>query len=526
MSFIPSAQQQAFFTWIKDASGSLVLEAVAGAGKSTTLLEGTARMEGYIFLGAYGKAAADDLKEKAREKGFEKQTLRIGTIHSQCSRTWAGAAPDAKLDEKKVPNLVRALAENPLTDKALANVLATYSGIICKMVSLGKGFLMGVPGGDPATAKARDVHNVVVWDKLGAFYSAWEDLPEDVHAQDIIPAIIAVFEASARMCMSCIDFDDQIYAPLRFNARFFKQDWVLGDEWQDANPARREAVRRMLKPGGRAVFCGDSRQAIYGFTGAGSDSLDRTAAAFSASRLPLTVTYRCPKAVVAYVHQWVSHIEAHPDAPEGVVRTLAPAKDADGKDMPWFLAQRPEPTDAILCRYNKPLVDLAFAMLRNGIACKVEGRDIGKNLVTLATRWKVTTLNALQNKLEAYRVKETEKAGDNERKAQDVADRVDTLMVFVDACRAKGQHSLDCVVAEINALFADNVKGVTTLCSGHKSKGREWGRVYWLQAACRTKRALQPWEQTQEDNISYVIGTRVEGARGAGELILVPEGLS
>jgi hypothetical protein len=100
---------------------------------------------------------------------------------------------------------------------------------------------------------------------------------------------------------------------------------------------------------------------------------------------------------------------------------------------------------------------------------------------------------------------------------------VETLGVFIESCRSKGKHTVSDLVAEIEALFADGVKNVTTLCSGHKSKGREWGRVYWIQHTVRTKRPLQPWENEQENNINYVIASRVEGVHGAGELWLVPE---
>ena len=68
-----------------------------------------------------------------------------------------------------------------------------------------------------------------------------------------------------------------------------------------------------------AGFVGDRHQAIYGFTGADSDSLDLIAAAVSAKQLPLTTTFRCPKAVVTYAQQYVNHIQAAETAPEGVV---------------------------------------------------------------------------------------------------------------------------------------------------------------------------------------------------------------
>ncbi len=41
------------------------------------------------------------------------------------------------------------------------------------------------------------------------------------------------------MCREMIDFDDMILAPLYFKAKFWPKDWILVDESQDTNPARR-----------------------------------------------------------------------------------------------------------------------------------------------------------------------------------------------------------------------------------------------------------------------------------------------
>ena len=218
------------------------------------------------------------------------------------------------------------------------------------------------------------------------------------------------------------------------------------------------------------------------------------------------------------MHQWVNHIQAHPDAPEGVVRSIEGLALQGEKIVPWFEAEAPSPDSAILCRYTKPLIETAYAMLREGRACKVEGRDIGKGLINLATRWKVQTLDALEKKLETYRKKMIAKAraSKNERAEQDVNDRVDTVLIFVERTRAKGGEKVAALVLEIEALFADDVAGVTTLSTGHKSKGREWSTVYWLQVPARGKRALQAWEEEQEKNLKYVMGTRAQN-----ELVLV-----
>ena len=165
-----------------------------------------------------------------------------------------------------------------------------------------------------------------------------------------------------------------VYLPLILPVRPFKFRTVIVDEAQDTNPARRMLVALLLAPGGRVIAVGDQHQAIYGFTGADNDSLDLIGQQFKAANMNLTVTYRCPKAIVNFVHQWVDHIQAHESAPEGTVSVLGAVDDS-------FV---PQASGAILCRNTKPLVALAFNFIRRRIACKIEGRDIGKGLIKLA----------------------------------------------------------------------------------------------------------------------------------------------
>jgi superfamily I DNA/RNA helicase len=499
--FTPSAQQARFFEWVEAEHGSAALIAVAGAGKTTTLIQALKRMQGNVFLGAYNRSAADDMKAKATAAGAARRGLFISTFHGAGNTAWMRAYPKCQLSKHKVDDIISTITDNLPTTMEVQN-WETQRKFINKMVSIGKQFLMGV---------VRDMNNTSVWLKLIEHFQADEDLEEGVDLVAAVARVAQVSQQSMEMCPTIIDFDDMIFAPIAYNLRMFKNDWVLIDEAQDSNVARRELAKRMLKAGGRLVAVGDPRQAIYGFQGAGSDSLERIMQQFNCIELPLTTTYRCPKSVVKYVQQWVSHIQAADSAPEGeVVHYRSPKPPAGEKVKPWFLVEQPTANDAVLCRYTKPLVDLAFKMIRNGIPCKMEGRDIGQGLIQMATRWKVKTLDALENKLATWQAKELDKAEAkrNEDKAQSIIDKCDTLRVFIERCRAKGSHSVDCVVLEIQDLFADNVKGILTLCSGHRSKGREWATVYWIRTELRTRRDLLPWEVQQEANINYVMGTR------------------
>lgn len=267
----------------------------------------------------------------------------------------------------------------------------------------------------------------------------------------------------------------------------------------------------MLKRGGRLIAVGDRHQAIYGFTGADADALDLIGDAVSAVRMPLTVTYRCPKAVVKYAHQYVSHINAHKSAPEGIVRNITTP-----------LIQEAKSGDAILCRFNAPLVKYAYSFIAAGIAVKVEGREIGTGLKTLARRWKSKTFTQLLDNLDKYQDRETAKyrAKEQESKAVGVEDKVTCLKILINRIQStKIQGSpVDLICAEVDKIFADNVgDDVVLLSSIHKSKGREWTNVFWLQTG-PSKWARKDWELDQENNLCYVAATRAKF-----QLILVPE---
>ena len=512
--FAPSAEQQAYFDWLRTGRGSALLEAVAGSGKTTTLVQGLPFMRGNIFFGAFGKDAATDIQTKARKAKVDRQGIRMSTMHSAGFGAFRQAFPRVAVDDRKVFNLCKNLAQAMPADRER---IERSIGFIGKMVSYARQYLFGCAG-------YPDADDMDEWKVLAEHFSADADLIEDVPLEEAIGWAQTVFAKSRVQCETLIDFDDMIFAPIAYGCKFFQNDWVIGDEWQDANPARREIAKRLLRPGGRAVFVGDDRQSIFGFTGASHDSLAVTAKMFDCHRLSLSVTYRCPKTVVNFVKTYIDPsytIRAHENAVDGAVRhvtyTVAPAGQPQ---TPWFQQDMPNIEDAILCRYTKPLIATAYAMIKCGIACKVEGRDLGKNLIALARLWKISNIRTLKERLATYLDREIGKARaqGSEKREQEITDRVETLGIFIQRCETLGKTLINDVVAEIEALFADNVTDMIRLSTGHKAKGREWPRVFWLRTGRRQQR--KEWETISERNIEIVIATRP-----LGELILVPENI-
>jgi len=484
-----SEQQAAFLDWSVNGTGSCVLEAVAGAGKTTVLLAAAEQMPGAVAIMAYNKKIAVEIEGKLKKKGVDGKKAKAGTVHSFGFGAYRKANARVKVEGFKVANLV----ENLLPQN---HPLEKYSEMVVKLVSLAKQTALGIFGSVEDTAE---------WFAIADHYDVFESDNGPVPAEELVETAKLALRASNAQ-KEIIDFDDMIYLPLLFRLPFFQYDVVMVDEAQDTNAARRALVRAMVRKGGRVIAVGDRHQAIYGFTGADANSLDLIANDFNCERLPLTITYRCPKNVVAFSQRWVSHITAAEAAPEGTVSATT---------VPEFMKRNDLNGDAaILCRVTKPLVSLAFQLIRARIPCRIEGRDIAAQIKKLITRWKVADLDALEVKLDDFLAKETTKllAKKQEAKLAVVEDSVETIRVIIDQCRQEGKETISDATAYVDSMFADDVTGLLVLSTIHKAKGREWEKVFWLDrpGTCPSKWARQEWQQEQERNLMYVAATRAK----------------
>lgn len=492
----PTNQQQAFIDALLNTAANLALVARAGCGKTSTILMGVAaqyaqnpRLE--VLICAFNKAIEVEMSEKLKKAGYDWKQVQAKTIHS-LGFGLLRFLFKPEIDEKKVRKLVQ--AQN---DDACQIYPQQVEQLVHYAKQAGFGFFPDQQIGD---ARA--------WYELADHYDV-NGLDDTSEADSVVEAAQKVYRLSLAKT-DTVDFDDMVLFPLVKNLRVkFAKDLVFVDEAQDLSPARQALIRKFVKPGsGRMVIVGDDRQAIYGFSGADSDALPNMIRQLRATVLPLSVTWRCPKAVVALAQTKVPDIEAAPEAPEGLVTKVTTKEDLD------LLLAGLGPTDAILCRNTAPLVETAYKLIRAGKPCKVEGRAIGEGLINLARRWKVKTVDSLMNRLGVYQEREVQKAlaKGNESKAEEVADRVGTLIEICMACVSQGKTAVQDVVDFIDNLFADGATNVTILATYHRSKGREWPRVIlWQHAArCPSRAAKQDWQLAQEENLAYVAFTRAQ----------------
>ena len=169
-------------------------------------------------------------------------------------------------------------------------------------------------------------------------------------------------------------------------------------------------------------------------------------------------------------------------------------------------------------------MELAWSLIKRKVACRVEGRDIGQGLIQMAKRWKVVRLDAFKNRVTTWAEKEVAKlrTKDREDLIQSIEDKADTIVCIIDGLLAEGKHNVSDFETFVTNLFGDTrdgeVQKVLTLSTIHKSKGREWERVYILgqNKYQPSKYAKKPWEVQAELNLMYVATTRSKN-----ELVLI-----
>lgn len=449
--------QQAIFRDTSEGKGHTIVEASAGSGKSSTLLESL----NYIpknaswLIVAFNKRIADDMKRKAG-------TIYNGdirTLHSlglrACSKRW----PKIRIDQDK---------KRKFFDKKLNRNQWDIKMQLSKTVSLCKGYLIE---GAEFIDHIMDNHDI----DCG-------DYPRD----KFIDLVQACMESSKKNVRS-IDYDDMIWMPHVHNIYVQKYDRVMIDEGQDLNAAQTALSLRACKKNGRITVYADQNQAIYSFAGATLNSVDKIKSKLKAKSLPLSITYRCPILVVKEANKLVDTIEARPGAPQGIVETITKAQ----------LMKKAKPGCFILSRANAPMIGIALAFIKAGIPASIQGRDIGANLINLIKKSRRKTLPSFLKWLDVWEKRETLRMLKKHGKTDTIKDKAACIRAIADS-----SHDLNAVKNTIKDLFEDtDDKDRVILSTAHRAKGAERDVVFMLMPTFKT--------YTQEErNIYYVALTR------------------
>lgn len=519
----PNSYAQKVYDFTENQSGNAVISAVAGSGK-TTLLLGLLKTiptnKSVLFL-AFNKSIAKELQERVPQTN----NITVRTVHSFGFSSINKAEIFSGKYSKMLREIMDFLSEKPVSLKPYGftkqdmdivysmqdkdRFIEQYEGEkkdkvdinsqeyikkvlqLCDLGRLNLVSLNNMDKGLEQLAQIAEKHNIIILN--GECYRAW---------------CLIKLGTSYR---AKIDFTDMVYYPNIFNVPVKQYDFVFIDECQDLNTCQRELMVKAIKPNtGRFIAVGDEKQAIYGFAGADSDSFKRLKSIANTTEFPLSVCYRCGIDIIKIASTIIPHIEASPNAKQGIVNHEATLEDIEDNDM-------------VLCRNTYPLVRLCLKFLSEGRKAKIMGGEIGLSLIKMvedtkrrSEDWTIENMFIrLYSELDKLCKVIMRTDGVNEGDAKETGkysiaeERVSVLEML-----SKTANTPDELIEGIKELFSDSKAGIT-LATIHKSKGLESERVFIIHPEkMPSKYAEKDWELVQEENLKYVAYTRAKDYLG------------
>lgn len=491
--FLPSIFQERIYDTFDTTMSNIIINAVAGSGKSTTIVELAKRIPAdkrVVFL-AFNRDIVSELKLKLKDfPHIEVKTLHSFGMNELRYRFCRGnnkVDRDKLVDDSKVAKVIVKQAENWTAsfldkdgklDEAEKN---SYCSRVEKIVDIAR---FALPQSREEMLELCSDFDVTIFN--GEIDRAKEVLRECNSINDRF------------------DFVDMVYRPAIGDWQLKQYDVVIVDECQDLNRSQQKMIQKIVRKGGRMIAVGDPYQAIYGFAGADADSYNRLKTLFpNTIELPLSKCYRCPIDVIEHAQQIVPQIEYRDNAPKGEMRQGSVTEIKSG--------------DFVLCRNTRPLVSLCLKFIAKGHKATIKGGDIGKNLIRMINDTKSKSLEAMWNKLD----RELEKIIAKARLANPLKE-VDEIAVVsntkdkLEAIRSI-QTGFECrvpddIVTAINSIFTETEdKSGIVFSTIHKSKGLEANNIFMIDKHLMpAKYATRPKDLVQEKNLDYVARTRAK----------------
>jgi hypothetical protein len=467
MSHPPTVEQQS----IIDAFGagkSLVIEAGAGAGKTTSLrmLSQTGGRRRGIYV-AYSRALADD----AHRAGFP-PTVTCKTAHSLAYGP-VDSRYKHRLNGPRIPA------------QETARILGIREPIRITQ--------------DLAPLAPQQIARIVM-DAVGRFCNSADELPDRWHIAPLngidrpdMDALRRTLVPLARKAW------EDIISPtgrLRFTHDCYLKifqlgdprlecDYLLLDEAQDASPVMASIFDRQADA--QRIMVGDSAQAIFGWRGA----VDAMAKFQADARLTLSQSFRFGDAIAAEANKWLTLLGAN-------------LRLRGFNRVPSRLDVLDEP-DAVLCRTNAEAIGQLMAAAGTGRrAALVGGGDDIRRLAEAAI-----TLQAGQGtahpELFMFRTwNEVREYTDQDSSGSD-------LRVFV---KLIDTHSAATVLGIVDQLVPEDRADVI-VSTAHRGKGREWGAVRIADDFREPKPdpkspGVEPVVERDEAMLAYVAVTRAK----------------
>jgi superfamily I DNA/RNA helicase len=515
--FTPSKYQKDIFKFILEDNKNGLISAVAGSGKTTTLikaLEIIPEGKSVLFM-AFNKSISDEISKRVPKNKF----IDVKTVHS-----YGNSLLSSYIETEIEPDKYRLVYKNVinfLSGKDFDSIKKyNFDQEHISYIEFIRNFTNGKDLYD--TNFRNNVNKLVNLSRLhfidfDTFSIGISELKmianqNSIESNDYECEVSWYISKLGMYDNKIIDYTDMVFLPNLFKFDVPKYDFVFIDECQDLNTCQRLLMLQAVKPEtGRFIAVGDPKQSIYSFAGADSESYKKLRQLPNTKELPLSVTYRCGKEIINQVKHINPLIKPH-------------TKNGVGEVLESFSYLDIEDGDMVLCRNTFPVVSLCINLLCKGRKAYIIGSDIGLSLKNMIKNCEKITekfsmenvISRLNHEVEKMIEKIKVKNGISSREASEET----TIMLFKEKIQIIQALSEDIedplvVMEKIDKIFSDKNQQGVCLSNIHKSKGLESNRVFILHRELMpSRRATLPWEIEQENNLIYVAYTRAKKTLG------------
>lgn len=536
-------EQERIFDFVRQGEGHGIIDAVAGAGKTTTIMECAryARDPSRVLFCAFNNSIAGEIARRFKDRGMQEVTVQ--TIHAlglRILRENSDYGVNLELKEHKYQTIFRgeemqtklaphinALCElNNLNPVAAQNGDSRQAFAIKNLMYRIRGRLLNINQKHRATLNGPTFEDFTAMVEHFGIFTPTEEKSKSFREE------LEIYYAAHRLLLTAgnelaarsyvIDFTDMIYLPFvwKLNAAT-KFDWIFIDECQDLSKAQFAVAAKYGQRGSRVLAVGDPRQSIYGFTGADVESFSRVARMTRATELPLTTCFRCPVKVIELAREIREDIVGAKTVP-GTVETISIEQ----------VTELARPDDLIISRLRAPLLVLIFEFISQDTKIQVAEDEAQEFIGELKTLFKQEELQAsVKRRYKTFEVLKQQVFSRNmwviRQNAQKIA-KVTERDLFLDAETEYLEKRLEFLhkryelwqkqcasVSKILERIKEYVsakKNAIKLSTIHRAKGLEENRVFIIDydKLPWTRPQQKDWEKVQETNLEYVAITRAK----------------
>ena len=483
-----SVEQENIFNFAKNGIQNLIVQAVAGAGKTTTLVECANRIDESkkVLLLAHNKSTRDTLKNRIGNR----PNVKIYTLHGLAYRMFMEHFEmTPNIDDDKYRNHINHNIENLASDTYLAlpgPLKLSYKSNLFDIIN-----------------KAR--HNLKQSEK---------EIKKLAIKKYAIPLVADECEMAAKILKwgmdnrDIVDFQDLIWFPYEFGyfTRKYTADVIMLDEAQDASLAQQDVVSRCFTRTTRLFAFGDKDQTINSWCGSDTEAFenlnDSDKFRRPAIELPLTTNYRCGKKIIEYAKKFCdNNIHAVETAPEGIIRHDVSLSEVKSGDM-------------VLCRISAPLMEVYRRGVQQGKKIYFRGEELGKNLILDADCAQGSTIAeiilSMKRKLISTWDFLTQQSGLEPKETMTdnrIVSLIDTIKTMENLPKTvETRKDLEKFVKDV---FSDEGKEGIQLSTIHRAKGLEADNVFIIcPSLIPSKLAVLDWQKEEERHLQYVMCTR------------------